>query len=142
MKKEIAQLVLNSLVNNSTMVERAALMQERWGNVDLNEVATPIIKRVLIDAEDIQNFLNEKYPGIKISQVHVEVSAQKFEPVLSFRDDYPDLWIPKSSDYWWNGNYSLEEKEGWYKLRKDWNCRTIKFEELGIPKELYHIEWL
>ena len=109
------------------------------GNIDLNEVATPIIKRVLIDVESIQNFLSEKFSDITISQIHLNMSAQKFEPTLSFRDDYPDIWTPKSSDRWWNGTYSLEEKEGWYKWRRDWNCQTVKFEELGIPKDLYQV---
>lgn len=142
MKKEIAQLVLTSLVNNPTMIERAALMQERWHNINLDDVATPIVKRILIDAEGIQNFLNEKYPGISISQIHIEIASQKFEPMLSFREEYPELWTPKSADRWWNGVYSLEAKEGWYRWHKDWNGRTLSFAELGIPEELYHIEWL
>ena len=142
MKKEIAQLVLNSLSSNSTMIERAAMMQERWGHVNLDEIATPIAKRILIDTEGIQNFLAEKFPGISITQVYVETSQQKFEPMLSFREEYPEFWTPKSSDRWWNGVYSLEAKEGWYKWHKDWNPRTLNFAELGIPEELYRIEWL
>lgn len=142
MKKEIASLVLNSLVNNPVMMERASFMQERWGNINLDDIATPIVKRILIDAEGIQKFLAEKFPGISITQVHVETSQQKFEPMLSFREEYPDMWTPKSSDRWWNGTYSLEAQEGWYRWHKDWNPRTLSFAELGIPEELYHIEWL
>ena len=114
MKKEIASLVLNSLVTNPIMIERAALMQERWHNINLDDVATPIVKRVLIDTEGIQNFLAEKFPGISITQVYVETQQQKFEPILSFREEYPEMWTPKSSDRWWNGVYSLEAQEGWY----------------------------
>lgn len=142
MKKEIAQLVLNSLVSNPVMMERAALMQERWNGISLEDVATPIIKRILVDLDGIQKFLNEKYPGINISQAHIEMQSQKFEPMLSFREEYPDIWTPKSGNRWWRGEYSLEEKEGWYKWHKDWNDRTLEFAELGIPEELYHIDWL
>ena len=142
MKKEIAQLVLNSLVSNPTMMERAAVMQERWHNINLDDIATPIVKRILIDVEGIQDFLNEKFPGINISQVHIEMSLQKFEPMLSFREEYPEMWTPNSGDRWWNGVYSFEEREGWYKLHRDWNSRTLGFAELGIPEELYQVEWL
>jgi hypothetical protein len=142
MKKEIAQLVLNSLVSNPTMIERAAFMQERWGYVNLDDIATPIIKRILVDIEGIQTFLAEKYPGINISQVRIDMSQQKFEPMLSFREEYPDMWTPKSCDRWWHGVYSLEEREGWSKWHKDWNGRTLGFAELGIPEELYQVEWL
>lgn len=142
MKKEIANLVLTALVTNPVMIERASLMQERWGHINLDEAATPIVKRILIDTEGIQNFLAEKFPGISITQVHVETLQQKFEPTLSFREEYPDMWTPKGSDRWWNGVYSLEAKEGWYKWHKDWNPRNLSFAELGIPEELYQIEWL
>lgn len=142
MKKEIAQLVLNSLSSNPTMIERAALMQERWGNVNLDEIATPIIKRVLIDLNGIQKFLEEKYPGIKISQIEVSMVHQKFEPVLSFKEEHEDYWTSKSGERWYSNEYSFEEKEGWYRWRKDYNFFNLEFEKLGIPEELYHIEWL
>jgi hypothetical protein len=142
MKKEIAQLVLNSLASNQTMIERAALMQERWGQINLDDVATPIIKRILVDVEGIQAFLTEKYPGINISQVHIEMSSQKFEPMLSFREEHPDMWTRNPYDRWWNSEYSLEEKEGWRKRSQDWNTCTVEFSELGIPEELYQVEWL
>jgi hypothetical protein len=142
MKKEIAQLVLNSFVSNPTMIERAALMQERWNGINLDDIATPIIKRILVDVEGIQTFLTEKYPGINISQVHIEMSQQKFEPMVSFREEYPEMWTPKSGDRWWNSEYSLEAREGWYRWGKDWNGRTLGFVELGIPEELYQVEWL
>jgi hypothetical protein len=142
MKKEIAQLVLNSLSSNSVMIERAALMQERWGHVNLDEIATPIVKRVLIDMESIQNFLNEKYPGIKITMLEINTTSQKFEPMLSFREEHPDMWTQNSYDRWWNAEYSLEEKEGWRKRSQDWNNCTVEFSELGIPEEFYRIEWL
>lgn len=142
MKKEIAQLVLNSLSSNPVMIERAALMQERWNNVNLDEIATPIVKRVLIDLNGIQKFLEEKYPGIKFSQIGIEITHQKFEPVLSFREDHEDYWTAKSSDRWYSNEYSFEEKEGWYKWRKDYNFYNLEFSKLGIPEELYHVEWL
>lgn len=124
------------------MIERAALMQERWGNVNLDDIATPIVKRILVDIEGIQNFLTEKYPGISITQLQIMMSQQKFEPMLSFREEYPDFWAPKSSDRWWNCEYSFEEKEGWCKWHKDWNSRTLSFAELEIPEAYYQIEWL
>lgn len=142
MKKEIAQLVLNSLSSNPVMIERAALMQERWNNVNLDDIATPIIKRVLIDLNGIQKFLEEKYPGIKFSQIGIEITHQKFEPVLSFREDHEDYWTNKSSDRWYSSEYSFEEKEGWYKWRKDYNFYNLEFSKLGIPEELYQVEWL
>lgn len=142
MKREIAQLVLNSLSSNPVMIERAALMQERWGSVNLDEIATPIIKRVLVDMSGIQKFLKEKYPGIKISQVEVDLVHQRFEPVLSFKEEHEDYWTAKSSERWYSDEYSFEEKEGWYRWRKDYNFLHLEFEKLGIPEELYHIEWL
>ena len=142
MKKEISQLVLNSLSSNPVMIERAALMQERWNNVNLDEIATPIIKRVLIDLNGIQRFLTEKYPGIKFSQIGIEITHQKFEPVLSFKEEHEDYWTAKSGERWYSDEYSFEEKEGWYRWRKDYNFYNLEFEKLGIPAELYHIEWL
>jgi hypothetical protein len=142
MKKEIAQLVLNSLSSNPTMIERAALMQERWGQVNLDEIATPIVKRVLVDMESIQNFLNEKYPGIKITMLEINTTSQKFEPMLSFREEHPDMWTQNPYDRWWNAEYSLEEKEGWRKRSQDWNNCTVEFSELGIPEEFYQVDWL
>jgi hypothetical protein len=142
MKKEIAQLVLNSLSSNPVMIERAALMQERWNNVNLDEIATPIIKRILIDLSGIQKFLEEKYPGIKFSQVRIEITHQKFEPVLSFKEEHEDYWTSKSGERWYSDEYSFEEKEGWYRWRKDYNFFNLEFSKLGIPEELYHVEWL
>jgi hypothetical protein len=142
MKKEIAQLVLNSLSSNPVMIERAALMQERWNNVNLDEIATPIIKRILIDLSGIQKFLEEKYPGIKFSQVRIEITHQKFEPVLSFKEEHEDYWTSKSGERWYSDEYSFEEKEGWYRWRKDYNFFNLEFSKLGIPEELYHVEWV
>lgn len=142
MKKEIAQLVLNSLSSNPVMIERAALMQERWNNVNLDEIATPIIKRILIDLSGIQKFLEEKYPGIKFSQVRIEITQQKFEPVLSFKEEHEDYWTSKSGERWYSDEYSFEEKEGWYRWRKDYNFFNLEFSKLGIPEELYHVEWV
>ena len=102
MKKEIAQIVLNSLVVNSVMIERAALMQERWHGINLNEIATPIIKRIFIDIDGIQKFLEEKYPGIKFSHLGIEITNQKFEPVLSFKEEHEDFWTAKSSERWYS----------------------------------------
>lgn len=142
MKKEIAQLVLNSLVSNPTMIERAALMQERWNNVNLDDIATPIVKRVLIDLNGIQNFLKEKYPGFKFSQVGIEITHQRFEPVLSFKEEHEDYWTDRSGKRWYSDEYSFEEKEGWYRWRKDYNFYNLEFSKLGIPEELYQVEWL
>ena len=142
MKKEIAQLVLNSLVNNPTMMERAALMQERWGGIDLENIATPMVKRVLVDINGIQDFLNEKYKGFKITVVEVNVTSNKFMPCLNFREEHDAFWTPNAHDYWWKNTYSLEEREGWRRREKDWNNCTVEFTELGIPEELYSVEWL
>jgi hypothetical protein len=142
MKKEIAQIVLNSLSSNPVMIERAALMQERWHGINLNEIATPIIKRIFIDIDGIQKFLEEKYPGIKFSYLGIEITNQKFEPVLSFKEEHEDFWTAKSSERWYSDEYSFEEKEGWYKWRKDYNYYNLEFGKLGIPEELYQIEWL
>ena len=117
-------------------------MQERWNNVNLDEIATPIVKRILIDLNGIQQFLEEKYPGIKFSQVGIEITHQRFEPVLSFKEEHEDYWTARSGERWYSDEYSFEEKEGWYRWRKDYNFYNLEFSKLGIPEELYQVEWL
>ena len=144
MKKEIASLVLNSLSSNPVMIERAALMQERWGNVNLDEIATPIIKRVLIDLSGIQKFLEEKYPGIKFSHLGIEITNQKFEPVLSFKEEHEDFWTAKSSERWYSDEYSFEEKDGTSGERTIttaiWNSRSWVFLRSCITLSGYNSE--
>lgn len=143
MKKEIANLVLTALVNNPTMIERASIFQERFGHINLDEVGTPIIKRVLMDVNGIQKFLEETFPGIIFSRIELVEREQLNEPNISFREEHPVYYTRGQYDSWNREAYSLEETEEFkYSHRADHNYLTMSFKQLGIPEELYQVEWL